>query len=103
MLFSLKSYAKKCFTVWRNYFLIKSYSTFLPKCSKLHHSEMYTIWYAVYLIMVETVEKKKKDKTWRNEVDTETVNRVSANFFFTISRFSRFFSLFLAAFQGFLL
>ena len=31
MLFSLKSYAKKCFTVWRNYFSIKSYSTFSAK------------------------------------------------------------------------
>ena len=32
MLFSLKSYAKKCFnTVWRNYFSIKGYSTFSAK------------------------------------------------------------------------
>ena len=31
MLFSLKSYAKKCFTVWRNYFSIKSCSTFSAK------------------------------------------------------------------------
>ena len=31
MLFSLKSYAKKCFTVWRNYYSIKSYSTFSAK------------------------------------------------------------------------
>ena len=31
MLFSLKSYAKKCFTVWRIYFSIKSYSTFSAK------------------------------------------------------------------------
>ena len=31
MLFFLKSYAKKCFTVWRNYFSIKSYSTFSAK------------------------------------------------------------------------
>ena len=31
MFFFLKSYAKKCFTVWRNYFSIKSYSTFSAK------------------------------------------------------------------------
>ena len=31
MFFSLKSYAKKCFTVWRNYFSIKSFSTFSAK------------------------------------------------------------------------
>ena len=31
MLFSLKSYAKKSFTVWHYYFSIKSYSTFYAK------------------------------------------------------------------------
>ena len=56
---------------------------FLPKCSSSIHSEMYI--YMVYCIpymevtvdflpyMVETVGKKKKGKTWRNEVDTKTV------------------------------
>ena len=44
MLFSLKSYAKKCFTVWRNYFLIKSYSTFSAKMFQApSFGKMYTI------------------------------------------------------------
>ena len=47
MLFSLKSYAKKRFTVWQNYFSIKSYSTFSAKMFKLHS---FYIWYTVYLI-----------------------------------------------------
>ena len=37
----LKSYAKKSFTLWQNYYSIKSYSTFLPKCSE---SEMNYKW-----------------------------------------------------------
>ena len=56
---------------------------FLPKCSKFHHLEMYTIHSILYTLygsdcrflpyMVEIVRKKKKGKTWRNEVDTKTV------------------------------
>ena len=53
---------------------------FLPKCSKLHS---FYIWYIVYLNMEVNVDflpymevnvgKKKKGKTWRNEVDIKTV------------------------------
>ena len=76
MLFSLKSYAKSALQYGEIIFQSKVIPLFLPKYSKLHHSEMYTIIYGiVYCIpyMVETVEKKKKNKTWRNEVDTKTV------------------------------
>ena len=59
MLFSLKSYAKKCFTVWRNYFSIKSYSTFSAKMFQAPF-----ILYMVYCIpyMEVTVGKEKKAK-----------------------------------------
>ena len=53
---------------------------FLPKCSKLHS---FYIWYTVpymevtvdFLPYMEVTvgKKKKKGKTWRNEVDTKTV------------------------------
>ena len=34
---------------------------FLPKCSKFHHSEMYTINYGILsTLLVETVGKKRK-------------------------------------------
>ena len=61
MLFSLKSYAKKCFTVWQTYFSIKSYSTFSAKMFQAPSSEMYTI-IMVYCIpyMEVNVGKKKK-------------------------------------------
>ena len=80
MLFSLKSYAKKFFTVLRNYFSIKSYSTFSAKMFQAPF-----ILYMVYCIpymevnvdflpyMEVIVGKKKKGKTWRNQVDTKTV------------------------------
>ena len=67
MIFSLKSYAKKCFTVWRNYFSIKSYFNFLPKCSKLN--SFYIMVYCIPYIEVTvdflpymevTVGKKEK-------------------------------------------
>ena len=86
MLFSLKCYAKKCFTVWQNYFSIKSYSTFSAKMfqKKLHHSEMYTIYGILYTLYRSDCrfftlygrdcrEDKKKGKTWRNDVDNKTV------------------------------
>ena len=80
-LFSLKSYAKKCFTVCEIIFQSKVIPFFLPKCSKLHS---FYVWHTVYLYMEVTVDflpymevtvgkKKKKGKTWRNEVDTKTV------------------------------
>ena len=43
---------------------------FLPKCSKLH--SFYIMAYCIPYIEV-TVGKKKKGKTWRNEIDTKTV------------------------------
>ena len=73
-------------------FQSKVFPLFLPKCSKFHHSEMYTI-YMVYRIpyMVNTVDfftlygihcvgedKKNLAKTWRNEVDTK--NSKNSNF-----------------------
>ena len=70
MLFSLESYAKKCFTVWRNYFSIKSYSTFSAKMFQFPSSgNVYYMEYAIPYMevtvdflpyMVETVGKKKK-------------------------------------------
>ena len=50
MLFSLKSYAKKCFTVWRNYFSIKSYSTFSAKMFQAPSFGMYTIYGILYTL-----------------------------------------------------
>ena len=71
MLFPLKIYAKKCFTVWQNYFSIKSYSTFSAKMFQapfiLYNGILYTLYGS------ECGEEKKKGKTWRNEVDTKTV------------------------------
>ena len=80
MLFSLKSYAKKCFTVWRNYFSIKSYSTFSAKMFQAPFilCMVYCIPFMEVTVdflpyMEVTVRKeKKKSKTWRNEVDTKT-------------------------------
>ena len=53
---------------------------FLPKCSKLHsfYIMVYCIPYMEVTVdflpyMEVTVGKKKKGKTWRNEVDTKTV------------------------------
>ena len=79
MLFPLKSYAKKSFTVCQNYFSIKSYSTFSAKMFKVkdlyirfYHSEVYTIWwYTVYLIMIKLSESETAKK-WLNEVDMDT-------------------------------
>ena len=80
MLFSLKSYAKKCFTVWRNYFSIKSYSTFSAKMFQAPFIliMVYCIPYMevnvdfLPYMEVNVGKKKKKGKTWRNEVDTKT-------------------------------
>ena len=81
MLFSLKSYAKKFFTVWRNYFSIKSYSTFSAK-TIIRECILCMVYCIPYmevtvdflLYMVETAGKRKENgKTWRNEVDTKTV------------------------------
>ena len=74
MVFSLKSYAKKSFTVWQNYYSIKSYSTFSTKtfqvpsfCAfgNVYYNMEYTIPYMGNTVdflpyMVETVGKKKK-------------------------------------------
>ena len=71
---------KSALQVWRNYFSIKSYSTFSAKMFQAPF-----ILYMVYCIpymevnvdflpyMEVNVGKKKKRKTWRNEVDTKTV------------------------------
>ena len=42
--------------------------------------------YMVYCIpyMVETVGKKKKDKTWQNEMDTKTVKIATSEIHFSI-------------------
>ena len=86
MLFSLKSYAKKCFTVWRNYFLIKSYSTFSAKMFQApSFGKMYTIM--VYCIPYngrDYRKEEKKEKTWRNEVDTKTVKIAISEIHFSI-------------------
>ena len=61
MLFSLKSYAKKCFTVWRNYFLIKSYSTFSAKMFQApSFGKMYTIM--VYCIPYNGRDCREEEK-----------------------------------------
>ena len=81
MLFSLKSYAKKCFTVWRNYISIKSYSTFSANMFQapfiLYNGILYTLYGSecrfFTLYGSECREEEKKGKTWRNEVDTKTV------------------------------
>ena len=70
MLFFLKSYAKKSFyTVWQNYFSIKSYFTFSAKIFQF--PSFGNVYYMEYTIpcmgntvdflpyMVETVGKKK--------------------------------------------
>ena len=46
---------------------------FLQKYSKLHHSEMYTIYGILYTLYGRDCREEKKGKTWRNEVDTKTV------------------------------
>ena len=56
---------------------------FLPKCSKLHHSEMYTIYGILYTLYESDCRfftlygrdcrEGKNGKIWRNEVDTKTV------------------------------
>ena len=62
MLFSLKSYAKKCFTVWRNYFSTKSYSTFSAKMFQApSFKNVCYIWYCIPYMEV-TVGKEKKAK-----------------------------------------
>ena len=61
MLFSLKSYAKKCFTVWRNYFLIKSYSTFSAKMFQApSFGKIYTIM--VYCIPYNGRDCREEEK-----------------------------------------
>ena len=71
MLFSLKSYTKKSFTVWQNYYSIKSYSTFsakmfqVPSFGNVYYNMEYTIPYMGNTVdflpyMVETVGRKKK-------------------------------------------
>ena len=102
MLFSLKSYAKKCFTVWRNYFSIKSYSTFSAKMFQApSFGNVYYVYCIPYmevtvdflLYMVETVWKKKKGKTWRNEVDSKNSNfrdsflNIEKEFHYTVKDF----------------
>ena len=95
MLFSLKNYAKKCFTVWQNYFSIKSYSTFSTKMFQapfIRKCILYMVYCKPYMevtvdflpYMVETVGKKKKGKTWRNEVDTKTVKIATSEIHFSI-------------------
>ena len=54
MLFSLKSYAKKSFTVWRNYFSIKSFSTFSAKMFQV--PSFGNVYYNMVYLMVETVD-----------------------------------------------
>ena len=49
---------------------------FLPKCSKLHSFYIIMVYCIPY--MEVTVGKKKKGKTWRNEVDTK--NSKNSNF-----------------------
>ena len=49
MLFSLKSYAKKCFTVWQNYFSIKSYSTFSAKNVPSSIHSIYMVYCIPYM------------------------------------------------------
>ena len=46
--------------------------------------------YMVYCIpyMVETVGKKKKDKTWRNEMDTKTVKIATSEIHFSILKYN---------------
>ena len=76
---------KKCFTLWQNYFQSKVIPLFLPKCSKLHHSEMYTIYGILYTLYgSDCREEKKKGKTWRNEVDTKTVKIATSEIHFSI-------------------
>ena len=72
---------KKCFTVWRNYFSIKSYSTFSAKMFQAPF--ILNIVYCIPYIEV-TVGKKKKGKTWRNEVDTKTVKKATSEIHISI-------------------
>ena len=79
MLFSLKSYPKKSLKYGEIIFQSKVIPLFFAKMFKLpsfgnvYYNMEYTIPY-----MVETVGKKrKKGKTWRNEVDTKTVKIAS--------------------------
>ena len=56
--FSLKSLVmQKCALQFNGEFIFQSkvILLFLPKCSKLHHSELFIIisWYTVYLIIME--------------------------------------------------
>ena len=67
MLFSLKSYAKSALQyIWRNYFSIKSYSTFSAKMFQApSFGNVYCIPFMEVTVdflpyMVETVGKKKK-------------------------------------------
>ena len=67
---------------------------FLPKCSKLHHSEMYTIYGILYTLYGSDCRfftlygrdcrEEKKGKTWRNEVDTKTVKIATSEIHFSI-------------------
>ena len=85
MLFSLKSYAKKCFTVWRNYFLIKSYSTF---SAKMFQAPSFGNVYYRYTLYGrddrDCKEEEKTDKTWQNEMDTKTVKIATSEIHFSI-------------------
>ena len=97
MLFSLKSYAKKCFTVWRNYFLIKSYSTFSAKMFQApSFGKMYTIMVYCIPYMVETVGKKKKRQNmakWGGHQNSKNSNfrdsflNIEKEFHYTIKDF----------------
>ena len=79
---------KKSLTVWRNYFSIKNYSTFSAKMFKVPPFEnVYynnDILWIFYLIMVETMEKKKNGKTWRNEGHTKAVKTATSEINFSI-------------------
>ena len=63
---------------------------FLPKCSKLHHSKMYTIYGILYTLYGSVYgsdcrEEEKKGKTWRrNEADTKTVKIATSEIHFSI-------------------
>ena len=87
MLFSLKSYAKKCSTVWGNYFLIKSYSTFSAKMFQApSFGKMYAIM--VYCIPYNGRDCREEEKKTKHgemsEVDTKTVKIAISEIHFSI-------------------
>ena len=61
---------------------------FLPKCSKLHYLEMYTIWYGrecrFFTLYGRDCREEIKGKTWRNKVDTKTVKIATSEIHFSI-------------------